>query len=117
MSESSGRDHDSDRNGKDQRSGKGNGRQGREIGAKGNAIGIAFAGVSKRYGGPDSPLAVDTVSFEVPTGTLTTILGPSGCGKTTTLRMIAGLETPSAGRIFIAGRDVTDLAPSERDVS
>jgi iron(III) transport system ATP-binding protein len=98
------------------------GRQDRAIG-NGSAgrvasgIGIAFVGVSKRYGGPGSPLAVDTVSFEVPTGTLTTILGPSGCGKTTTLRMIAGLETPSAGRIFIAGRDVTALAPSERDVS
>ena len=50
-------------------------------------------------------------------GTLVTLLGPSGCGKTTTLRMIAGLELPSAGRIVIAGRDVTGLGASQRDVS
>ena len=59
--------------------------------------GIEFQNVSKRYGTvPDAPLAVNDISFTVPRGTLTTILGPSGCGKTTTLRMIAGLEHPSA---------------------
>ena len=80
--------------------------------------GIRFERVSKRYGDDASaPLAVQDVSFEVPKGTLTTILGPSGCGKTTTLRMIAGLETPTAGRIFIDGVDVTALGPSERNVS
>jgi iron(III) transport system ATP-binding protein len=80
--------------------------------------GIEFRGVSKRYGeGVDAPLAVKEISFSVPKGTLTTILGPSGCGKTTTLRMIAGLESPSAGRIFIAGQDVTTLGPAERNVS
>ena len=82
-----------------------------------NAAGIEFRAVSKRYGGGDAPLAVDAIDFSVPKGTLTTILGPSGCGKTTTLRMIAGLETPTSGRILIAGRDVTDLPASERDVS
>ena len=50
-------------------------------------------------------------------GTLTTILGPSGCGKTTTLRMIAGLEAPTSGQIFIDGREVTTLGPAERNVS
>jgi iron(III) transport system ATP-binding protein len=80
------------------------------------AAGIEFRGVSKRYAAGAAP-AVDGVDFRVATGTLTTILGPSGCGKTTTLRMIAGLETPSSGRILIAGRDVTDLPASERDVS
>ncbi|NML47083.1 ABC transporter ATP-binding protein [Ramlibacter sp. G-1-2-2] len=80
--------------------------------------GIEFRNVSKRYGAdPAAPLAVKGISFEVPEGTLTTILGPSGCGKTTTLRMIAGLESPSAGSIFIAGRDVTTLGPAERNVS
>jgi iron(III) transport system ATP-binding protein len=80
--------------------------------------GIEFRAVSKRYGnGADAPLAVNQISFTVPRGTLTTILGPSGCGKTTTLRMIAGLESPSAGRIFIAGQDVTNLGPAERNVS
>ncbi|MEP6739650.1 MAG: ABC transporter ATP-binding protein [Caldimonas sp.] len=80
--------------------------------------GIEFQNVSKRYGSrADAPLAVNNISFTVPTGTLTTILGPSGCGKTTTLRMIAGLEAPTSGRIVIAGRDVTDRPASERDVS
>ncbi|MGE4240815.1 ABC transporter ATP-binding protein [Ramlibacter sp.] len=80
--------------------------------------GIEFIDVLKRYG--DDPAAVPAVkgiSFEVPKGSLTTILGPSGCGKTTTLRMIAGLETPTAGRILIGGQDVTTLGPSQRNVS
>ena len=82
------------------------------------APGIEFRGVSKRYGtSPSDPLAVDRISFSVPRGTLTTLLGPSGCGKTTTLRMIAGLEAPSAGQVFIKGQDVTRLGPSERNVS
>ncbi|MBO9648614.1 MAG: ABC transporter ATP-binding protein [Variovorax sp.] len=80
--------------------------------------GIEFRNVTKRYGkNADAPLAVKGISFEVPAGTLTTILGPSGCGKTTTLRMIAGLESPTSGSIIMGGRDVTDLAPSERNVS
>ncbi len=80
--------------------------------------GIEFRDVQKRYGlRADAPLAVKGISFRVPKGTLTTILGPSGCGKTTTLRMIAGLEAPTAGRIFIDGRDVTTLGPSDRNVS
>jgi iron(III) transport system ATP-binding protein len=80
--------------------------------------GIEFRDVSKRYGSErDAPLAVNGISFVVPKGTLTTILGPSGCGKTTTLRMIAGLETPTGGQILIEGRDVTTLGPAERNVS
>ena len=80
--------------------------------------GIVFEEVSKRYGSSASaPLAVRGISFEVPKGTLTTILGPSGCGKTTTLRMIAGLESPSGGRIWIDGQDVTTLGPAQRNVS
>jgi iron(III) transport system ATP-binding protein len=82
------------------------------------AAGIELRGVSKRYGdSPTSPPAVREVSFEIAPGTLTTLLGPSGCGKTTTLRMIAGLEQPSAGSIWIGGRDVTLLGPAERNVS
>jgi iron(III) transport system ATP-binding protein len=80
--------------------------------------GIEFRNVTKRYGASaDSPLAVKGISFEVPRGTLTTILGPSGCGKTTTLRMIAGLESPTSGTIVIDGKDVTTLGPAERNVS
>jgi iron(III) transport system ATP-binding protein len=80
--------------------------------------GIEFRNVTKRYGAdPSAPLAVKGISFVVPKGTLTTILGPSGCGKTTTLRMIAGLESPTGGQIFIEGRDVTTLGPADRNVS
>ena len=82
------------------------------------AAGISLRGVSKRYGdSPATPLVVKEVSVEIAPGTLTTLLGPSGCGKTTTLRMIAGLETPSAGSIWIGGRDVTGMGPAERNVS
>ena len=80
--------------------------------------GIEFRNVTKRYGTDSrSPLAVKGISFEVQVGTLTTILGPSGCGKTTTLRMIAGLESPTSGQILMGGRDVTTLGPAERNVS
>ncbi|MFZ4286065.1 ABC transporter ATP-binding protein [Variovorax sp. HJSM1_2] len=80
--------------------------------------GIEFKGVTKRYGSDAAaPLAVKGIDFVVPKGTLTTILGPSGCGKTTTLRMIAGLESPSGGQIFIDGKDVTTLGPADRNVS
>ena len=82
-----------------------------------HGAGIEFRGISKRYGGPASPLVVKRIDFRVPKGTLTTILGPSGCGKTTTLRMIAGLEAPSDGQILIDGVDVTTLGPAERNVS
>src|SRR4029453_13686408 len=70
---------------------------------------ISVQRVSKLWG---TPKAVDEVSFEVPAGKLVVLLGPSGCGKSTTLRLIAGLETVSAGRISIGGADVTDLPPS-----
>ena len=75
---------------------------------------VEFRDVVKRYG---TATAVAGVSFTVGAGTLVTLLGPSGCGKTTTLRMIAGLELPSEGRILIAGRDVTNLSATQRDVS
>ncbi|MBM3645305.1 MAG: ABC transporter ATP-binding protein [Alphaproteobacteria bacterium] len=78
-----------------------------------DATGVALAGVSKLYG---RVRAVDDVSFDVAPGTLVTLLGPSGCGKTTTLRLIAGLEMASAGRLAIGGVDVTRLSASERDV-
>jgi len=76
--------------------------------------GVEFHNVVKRYG---DVAAVTGVSFRVDAGTLVTLLGPSGCGKTTTLRMIAGLELASEGRIEIAGRDVTAVGATQRDVS
>ena len=78
------------------------------------AAAIEFAHVSKLYG---DIAAVDDISFAIAAGTLVTLLGPSGCGKTTTLRMIAGLELPTAGTIRIGGEDVTRVPASERDVS
>ncbi len=75
---------------------------------------IEFAHVSKHYG---DIAAVSDVSFAIGAGTLVTLLGPSGCGKTTTLRMIAGLELPTAGTIRIGGEDVTRVPASARDVS
>lgn len=75
---------------------------------------VELSGVSKTWGGTP---AVDEVSFSVAKGKLVAILGPSGCGKSTTLRLVAGLEEASAGRIVIAGRDVTDLPPARRGIS
>src|SRR5215207_7162089 len=79
-----------------------------------NQHGVVFEHVTKKYG---SVTAVDDVSFEVAHGELVTLLGPSGCGKTTTLRMVAGLEPVTGGRILIGGKDVTLRAANERDVS
>ena len=79
------------------------------------AASVSFEHVSKIYGG--SVTAVNEVSLEIEAGTLVTLLGPSGCGKTTTLRMIAGLEMASSGRIMIGGEDVSKLPATDRDVS
>ncbi len=80
--------------------------------------GVEFKNISKRYGlQASAPLVVNGVSFEVPKGTLTTLLGPSGCGKTTVLRMVAGLEMPTGGQIIMDGKDVTTLGPADRNVS
>jgi iron(III) transport system ATP-binding protein len=78
------------------------------------AGGVVFEGVTKKYG---DVTAVDDVSFKVAQGELVTLLGPSGCGKTTTLRMVAGLEAVTSGRVLIGGKDVTLRAANERDVS
>jgi iron(III) transport system ATP-binding protein len=81
---------------------------------RGNAASVVFENVSKNYG---SFTAVRDMSLTIEAGRLVTLLGPSGCGKTTTLRMIAGLEMATAGRIIIGERDVTRLPATERDVS
>ena len=52
-----------------------------------------------------------SLSFDVHPGEFVTLLGPSGCGKTTTLRIIAGLLEPDAGRVYLSGRDITDAPP------
>src|SRR5687767_2872486 len=78
------------------------------------AASIEFRNVTKRYG---EIVAVRDVSFRIEPRTLVTLLGPSGCGKTTILRMIAGLELPSHGRVVIGDEDVTERGAAERDVS
>ena len=75
---------------------------------------VRLEAVTKKFG---AVTAVDAIDLVIEPGTLVTLLGPSGCGKTTTLRMIAGLEMPSSGRVLIGNKDVTLLPPNERDVS
>jgi iron(III) transport system ATP-binding protein len=75
---------------------------------------VVFENVRKTFG---AFAAIPDLSLTIEPGTLVTLLGPSGCGKTTTLRMLAGLEHPSSGRILIGGKDVTMLPANERDVS
>lgn len=82
--------------------------------AESKAAAVRFESVIKKYG---SVVAVDKISLEIPPGQLVTLLGPSGCGKTTTLRLIAGLEMASSGKIFIGDEDVTDTPVTDRDVS
>ena len=74
---------------------------------------IVVTNVSKRFG---SFTALDNVSIEVESGSLTALLGPSGSGKSTLLRVIAGLETPDAGSVMIANKNVTGQAPQDRGV-
>jgi sn-glycerol 3-phosphate transport system ATP-binding protein len=79
---------------------------------------IAAENLSKHWTSADGAVrAVDGLSFAFEEGTLNVLLGPSGCGKSTTLRLIAGLETADAGRVFIAGRDVTELPPAQRNIA
>jgi sulfate/thiosulfate transport system ATP-binding protein len=74
---------------------------------------IEARGIVKRFG---DFTALDGVSVEVPTGSLTALLGPSGSGKSTLLRVIAGLEHPDEGQVVLEGEDVTRVAPQERGV-
>jgi sulfate/thiosulfate transport system ATP-binding protein len=74
---------------------------------------ITTRGVSRRFG---DFVALDGVSVEIPSGSLTALLGPSGSGKSTLLRVIAGLERPDAGTVEIDGRDATQLPPQRRGV-
>ncbi|CAI9419420.1 ABC transporter ATP-binding protein [Nocardioides sp. T2.26MG-1] len=70
--------------------------------------------LTKRFG---DFVAVDDLTLTVPRGSFFALLGPSGCGKTTTLRMVAGLEDPSAGRVLIGDQDITHLRPYKRPVN
>jgi spermidine/putrescine transport system ATP-binding protein len=78
---------------------------------EGGAPSVRLHGVSKRFG---DLTAVREMDLDIPRGEFFTMLGPSGCGKTTTLRMIAGFEEPSEGKVLLDGEDVTGLPPFKR---
>jgi multiple sugar transport system ATP-binding protein len=75
---------------------------------------VRYEGVAKRFA---STQALEPLDLRVPDGAFLAMLGPSGCGKTTALRLLAGLETPTEGRLFIGEREVTRLEPKARDVA
>ncbi|MFG2771192.1 ABC transporter ATP-binding protein [Streptomyces sp. NPDC048350] len=75
---------------------------------------VRLTGISKTYG---SFTAVHPLDLTIPQGSFFALLGASGCGKTTTLRMIAGLEEPTGGTVFLGDKDVTDLPPYKRPVN
>ncbi|MDA9146945.1 ABC transporter ATP-binding protein [bacterium] len=75
---------------------------------------VKFENITKKF---NETTAVDNVSCNFEAGTLTTLLGPSGCGKTTSLRIIAGLERATSGKILVDNEDVTLLPATDRDVS
>jgi spermidine/putrescine transport system ATP-binding protein len=76
---------------------------------------LALEKVSKRF--PGGVVALDGINLEVARGEFLSLLGPSGCGKTTTLRLVAGFEAPTSGRILLDGRDITALRPFDRPVN
>src|SRR4051794_2751991 len=82
--------------------------------ANGSGEDLRLVDVTKDFG---TFKAVDDLTLTVPNGSFFALLGPSGCGKTTTLRMVAGLEEPTAGGVFIGDRDITNLRPYKRPVN
>ncbi|MBO4448694.1 MAG: ATP-binding cassette domain-containing protein, partial [Kiritimatiellae bacterium] len=74
---------------------------------------LVFDHVTKRFG---ALTAVNDVTLSVGKGEFFSLLGPSGCGKTTLLRMLGGFESPDSGRIYLEGKDITDLPPNRRRV-
>jgi multiple sugar transport system ATP-binding protein len=77
---------------------------------------VTFEDAECWYPGADSP-AVTDMNLEIGDGELMVLVGPSGCGKSTTLRMLAGLEEVSSGKIFIGDRDITQVPPKDRDIA
>jgi multiple sugar transport system ATP-binding protein len=78
-------------------------------------VSIALDRVTKVF--PNGRVAVRDLTLEIGAGELLVLVGPSGCGKSTVLRLIAGLETPTSGRILMDGRDISGVPPNERDLA
>jgi putative spermidine/putrescine transport system ATP-binding protein len=83
------------------------------LAATGGSAGLELNGLSRSYG---QVHALDGLSLTLAEGELVALLGPSGCGKTTALRIIAGFERPDAGRVVLAGHDITGRSPAKRDM-
>ncbi|MCU0271523.1 MAG: ATP-binding cassette domain-containing protein, partial [Acidimicrobiales bacterium] len=77
---------------------------------------VTYERASRLYPGADTP-AVNELDLEILDGEFLVVVGPSGCGKSTALRMLAGLEEVTSGRIMIGDRDVTHIAPKDRDIA
>src|SRR3974390_3896394 len=75
---------------------------------------VRFEGITKRFG---QLTAVEHLSLDIAQGEFFALLGPSGCGKTTLLRMLAGFDTPSEGRILLDGEDMSHVPPNKRPVN
>ena len=75
---------------------------------------VRLEGITKAYG---DHVIIPPLSLSIHDGEFLTLLGPSGCGKTTLLRMLAGLDTPTKGKIILDGQDITNLPPYKRDVN
>ncbi len=75
---------------------------------------VSLVGLTKRFG---DQVAISGISLDITDGEFFSLLGPSGSGKTTTLRLIAGFERPTSGKVWLHGRDVTKMPPFERDVN
>jgi ABC-type sugar transport system ATPase subunit len=78
---------------------------------------VTLNGVRKVYEGTQGHVAVHGVDLNVADGEFVVLVGPSGCGKSTTLRMVAGLESITAGKLSIGGRVVNDMPPKDRDIA
>ncbi|HET6191509.1 MAG TPA: ATP-binding cassette domain-containing protein, partial [Trebonia sp.] len=78
--------------------------------------GVKYVGASRVYAKGVAP-AVDALDLDIKDGEFMVLVGPSGSGKTTALRMLAGLEPLDGGRIEIAGRDISDVEPKDRDIA
>jgi len=74
---------------------------------------VRLEGIRKTY--PNGHVAARDLDLDIADGEFMVLVGPSGCGKSTALRIVAGLETPTGGRVLIGDRDVTGLPPQERD--